>query len=199
MNNQDHTTLRQSLRHQRRLLTAREQDLAARLLHRRVVTEQAFRKARRIAFYFASDGEIDPLSLLFKALDMGKQCYLPVLSKHKPTQVSFAPFWSGQALTANRWGILEPRLPPDQFVSARSLQLVLLPLVGFDEDCNRLGMGKGYYDRTFAFRDRLGLRQPRLIGLAHECQKCTHLPLKPWDVGLDAVISDGAVYHRSKA
>jgi len=194
MNDQDPAALRQALRKQRRFLTPREQDLAAKKLYRHLVTEKAFLKARRIAFYFASDGEIDPLALLFKALDMGKQCYLPVLSKHQPTKVSFAPFLAGQALAPNRWGILEPCQSISGFVSPRSLNLVLLPLVGFDENCNRLGMGKGYYDRTFAFKERLGLCQPRLVGLAHECQKRSRLPVNHWDVGLDAVISDAAVY-----
>ena len=195
MNDQDRAALRRSLRNQRRLLTSRQQDLAARKLYHRVLGERAFLKANRIAFYFANDGEIDPLRLLFKALAMGKQCYLPVLSKHRPTQVSFAPFLAGQRLTPNRWGIPEPCLSPGHFVSPRSLNLILLPLLGFDENCNRLGMGKGYYDRTLAFRGRLGLHQPHLIGLAHECQKQSCLPVNHWDVGLDAVITDGAVYR----
>lgn len=198
MNTRNRATLRQTLRNQRRLLSAREQNLAAKNLYHRVVTDKTFRKAGRIAFYFASDGEIDPLALLFKALAMGKQCYLPVLSKHKPSQVSFAPFRAGQALTPNRWGILEPDQSPDHFISPRSLNLVLLPLVGFDVCGNRLGMGKGYYDRTFAFKERLGRRQPQLIGLAHDCQKLANLPVNSWDVALDAVISDSAIYRPDK-
>jgi 5-formyltetrahydrofolate cyclo-ligase len=71
---------------------------------------------------------------------------------------------------------------------------VLVPLVGFDEHCNRLGMGKGFYDRTFGYKTRTGYNKPKLIGLAHECQKIPSVPTDSWDVRLDGVISDRGVY-----
>jgi 5-formyltetrahydrofolate cyclo-ligase len=72
---------------------------------------------------------------------------------------------------------------------------LLLPLVGFDETGNRLGMGGGYYDRTLSYlRQRKHWRRPRLVGIAHECQKVDALAPSPWDVPLDMIVTEERVY-----
>ncbi|KKO08765.1 hypothetical protein LCGC14_0038840 [marine sediment metagenome] len=103
----------------------------------------------------------------------------------------------GDRLSYNRWGIPEPRPGLRHIVSPRRLDLVLMPLVGFDDAGNRIGMGKGYYDRTFAFRRRQCSR-PTLIGLAHECQQVAEgLTPAVWDVALDALVT-ARRYHTVK-
>ncbi|MCB1669697.1 MAG: 5-formyltetrahydrofolate cyclo-ligase [Gammaproteobacteria bacterium] len=195
----DRARLRRQLRHERRSLTAAEQRDRSEQVYRRVVSQAFFHRARRLAFYFANDGEVDPLAILLRAWQMSKHCYLPVLSTHRPDKVCFAPFRPGDKLVPNRWGILEPALPVRRLVAAYSLDLVLVPLVGFDAACNRLGMGKGFYDRTFAYRQRLGFQRPRLIGLAYEQQKVDRLPVSDWDVPLEAVVTETTLYRRSNS
>lgn len=186
--------LRMELRQRRRQLSALQQHHAAQQVYHRLIHHLWFLRARRIAFYLPNEGELDPLPLLAAALNMGKQCFLPVLSRHRRQHVSFAPFQEGDPLVANHWGILEPRVAVDAFIPAQTLDLVLMPLVGFDDRGARLGMGKGFYDRTFAFRRRRGSSRPRLVGLAHECQRVDRLTVAPWDVSLDAVVSDHRWY-----
>jgi len=200
MTDSERISLRKTLRHRRRSLSAAaRQDKAARV-YQQIVTRRFFNRSRRLAFYFASDGELDPLAILLRALQMGKQCYLPVLSAHRPDKVSFAPFRTGDALVPNRWGILEPSHLSRRLVAPYSLDLAFIPLVGFDADCNRMGMGKGFYDRTFAYQQRLGFQRPRLVGLAYENQRVERLPVNDWDVPLDAVITEAAIYqHRGCA
>jgi 5-formyltetrahydrofolate cyclo-ligase len=78
---------------------------------------------------------------------------------------------------------------------ARELDLILLPLVAFDESGQRLGMGGGFFDRSLAFLAwRQHWRKPHLIGLAYDFQKVAALPREPWDVPLDAVVTDQNVY-----
>ena len=190
-------SLRKTLRQQRQSLSAAERLDMASQVYQRIATGRLFNRSRRLAFYFASDGELDPLAILLRALEMGKQCYLPVLSAHRPDKVSFAPFRAGDALIPNRWGILEPRHSSRRLVAPYSLDLVFVPLVGFDADCNRMGMGKGFYDRTFAYRQRLGFQRPRLVGLAYENQRVERLPVNDWDVPLDAIVTESAIYRRS--
>ncbi len=193
------TRLRKQLRLQRRSLPVAEQrDKAIQVFHQ-VVTQAFFHRASRIAFYVANDGEVDPLAILLRAWQMGKHCYLPVLSAHRPDRVCFAAFRQEDELVPNRWGILEPGLPLRRLVAAYSLDLVLVPLVGFDEMCNRMGMGKGFYDRTFAYRQRLGFRRPRLVGLAYELQKTDSIPVRLWDVPLDAVVTESTTYWRDNS
>ncbi len=197
MTDSERISLRKKLRQQRRSLSAMQRQEKAHLVCQQIVTSSFFRRSRRVALYLACDHELDPLALLSQALEMGKRVYLPVLSAHRPGKVSFAPFRAGDGLLPNRWGILEPDQLISRLAQPLSLDLVFVPLVGFDADCNRMGMGKGYYDRTFAYRQRLGFQRPRLVGLAYENQKVDRIPVSDWDVPLDAVITESGIYQRS--
>ena len=195
MTPQERTALRKSLRHTRRQLSIREQDEAAALLYNSIAGQRFFHSAKRIAFYLPNDGEIDPGFLLAAALARGQHCYLPLIHPHKKHQLLFVRYRNGDVLRRNRWGIYEPILRNSSRVSARVLDLVFVPLVGFDVACHRLGMGKGFYDRAFSFRSRTGTRRPMLIGIAHECQKVEELGRKDWDIRMDKIVSDRQIYR----
>lgn len=195
MTPQERTALRKSLRHTRRQLSIREQDEAAARLYNNIAGQRFFHSAKRIAFYLPSDGEIDPGFLLAAALARGQHCYLPLIHPHKKHQLLFVRYRNGDKLRSNRWGIYEPILRNSSRLSARVLDLVFVPLVGFDAACNRLGMGKAFYDRTFSFRLRTGKRRPMLIGLAHECQRVEELESRDWDIRMDKIVSDRQTYQ----
>ncbi len=179
--------LRQRLRRARRQLSFSEQRHAALGLTRQLRHTGLWQGARHIAFYQAVDGELVTLPALRLAWQQGKACYLPVLHPIKDDHMVFVRIWPGSRLAYNRWGIPEPKAALKHSVSPRRLDLVLLPLVGFDEAGNRIGMGKGFYDRTFAFR-RGKCRRPALTGLGHECQKVAEgIAPSAWDVPLDAL------------
>lgn len=185
------SALRQRLRRARRRLSASQQRNAARGLVRQLSNAPAWRCARRIAFYQAIDGEIDPGLALRYAWQQGKTCYLPVLHPLKNNHMVFVRVTPGSRLICNRWGIAEPKPDRKHIVSPRRLQLVLMPLVGFDEAGNRIGMGKGFYDRAFAFR-RSTFGWPVLVGLGHECQNvAAGITPSAWDVSLDALATPG--------
>ncbi len=182
------------MRQRRRALSSSQQRAAARRLYRALVTSSLFRFSRRITFTMAFDGEIDTSLLLATAWRQGKECYLPAPGPGRTPRLRFRRWRKGEVLQKNFNGIAEPRrgrcCPPC------GLSLVLLPLVAFDANCNRLGMGKGYYDRTFAFRRHSVRGRPALLGLAHECQQVERLEVEAWDLPLDGVVSDRAWYYR---
>lgn len=187
--------LRKQIRALRRALPAAERQQAARQLARRAAGLPIFADSRRIAGYLAVDGELDPGPLLSRARELGKQIYLPVLTDDPRTPLLFAPYRPDTALRPNRFGIPEPQVSAEQLLPSRSLDLVLTPLVVFDAWGNRLGMGGGYYDRTFAFRhpgDRPS--GPFLLGLAYELQKVAQLAPQPWDIPLDGIVTERAFY-----
>lgn len=186
--------LRRELRTARRQIGRAERRVAAATLSRRLTTLPAFGRAARIAAYWPTDGEIDPLPALTRAHAAGKACYLPVLCPLRDGHLHFAPWQPGAVLVRNRYGIPEPDCPRRQWLAPRMLDLVLLPLVGFDAGGHRLGMGGGYYDRSFAFALRHGWRRPRLVGVAFASQRVDHLPQRSWDVPLDAVVTPQAAY-----
>ncbi|MGR3965181.1 5-formyltetrahydrofolate cyclo-ligase [Pseudomonas sp. 910_23] len=183
--------LRRMLRKARRALTPSEQRQAALGLYRQLAQHPLFRRAKHISLYLPTDGEIDPRLLLRAAQRRGKATYLPVLSAWPRTKMVFQRVRPGDTLSPNRFGILEPRVNVHQQRKVWALDLVLLPLVGFDSEGGRLGMGGGFYDRSLAYlARRKSWRKPTLLGLAHECQQVDRLAQASWDVPLAGTVTD---------
>lgn len=183
--------LRRMLRKARRALTPSEQCQAALGLYRQLAQHPLFRRAKHISLYLPTDGEIDPRLLLRAAQRRGKATYLPVLSAWPRTKMVFQRVRPGDKLSPNRFGILEPRVNVHQQRKVWALDLVLLPLVGFDSEGGRLGMGGGFYDRSLAYLARRKCwRKPTLLGLAHECQQVDRLAQASWDVPLAGTVTD---------
>lgn len=188
--------LRRMLRKARRALTASQQRQAARGLYKQLAQQPLFRRARHISLYLPTDGEIDPRLLLRAAQRRGKATYLPVLSAWPRTKMVFQRIRPGEKLKPNRFRILEPRHNLARQRKVWALDLVLLPLVGFDDVGGRLGMGGGFYDRSLAYLARRhDWRKPTLLGLAHECQKVQRLAQASWDVPLQGTVTDKAWYY----
>lgn len=183
---------RRELRQRRRRLSKAQQALASRKLCRRIAQLPTFWRSQHIGLYLANDGEIDPSPLLRLAQRRGKHCYLPVVSGSWPRQhMRLQRLRPGQRWKKNRFGISEPVPDPRRQVKAWQLDLLLLPLVGFDRQGNRLGMGGGFYDRYLAYRQRrTHWRRPQLIGLAHQCQQVEALPVASWDIPLNGIVTD---------
>lgn len=178
------------LRDQRRRLPPSRQRRASDALARRLEGRLFFARARHIAFYLPNDGEIDPSPLMLQALSRGKTAYLPVLDPRHPGRLTFMPWRPGVSLRANRYGIPEPAYRPGHRPRLWMLDIVFMPLVGFDRLGNRLGMGGGFYDRTFADRAGYPRSRPLLVGLAHDFQQVDRLAADPWDIPLHAVATD---------
>lgn len=188
---------RRQLRAARRALDLHTQRRHAAQVAARLGAERRFRRARRIAFYWPSDGEVDVRPLMRRAWRAGKRCYLPVIRPFgRERRLWFLPWRPDRPLVRNRFGILEPQVRGERLRLAWQLDLLLVPLVAFDAACHRLGMGGGYYDRSLAFRHRRKRwRGPRLIGIAHECQRLERIEPRPWDVALDAVCTERCFYR----
>jgi 5-formyltetrahydrofolate cyclo-ligase len=189
------TQLRRQLREQRRALNRQAQRQAAQGLYQQLAQHPRFRRAQHIALYLPNDGEIDPRPLLRAAQKRGKTTYLPVLSPWPRSKMVFQRVRPHERLTQNRFGIPEPRRNCKQQRKVWALDLVLLPLVGFDCHGGRLGMGGGFYDRSLAYlKMRKNWHKPTLWGLAHECQQVDRLAMASWDVPLQATLTNKAWY-----
>ncbi|WP_417582380.1 5-formyltetrahydrofolate cyclo-ligase [Nitrincola sp.] len=190
--------LRQQIRRQRRALSATEQKRHANQLCRRLKHQLWFRCARNIALYLPNDGEISPEPLIRLCWQLGKAVYLPVLHPIHHNRLWFLPYKPGSPMRLNSYGISEPKLLRTPKTPAWALDLIFLPLVAFDTRGRRLGMGGGYYDRTFSFKlQSKGIRGPKLIGLAHELQKVDCLATESWDVPLAGIATEAGIYRFS--
>lgn len=188
------------MRQRRRALTPRERQQAGQALARVLGRSRLFQRSQRVALFFAADGEIDTAPLIQLAWRRNKQVYLPVLRPFGPNRLWFRRYRPDSALITNRFGIAEPPRARGSDLAPRHLDLVLTPLVAFDRHGHRLGMGGGYYDRTFSFlHQRRQWQQPRLIGLAYAFQEVDALPAEPWDVPLWGVATETDLHRFSNA
>ncbi len=186
-------SIRSKLRAARRALPSEQRADAAMAIARHLVAHIGQVRSPRIAAFCASDGEADPGPFMALARDMGATLYLPVLNTVIGPGMRFVQTEAGQALMPNRFGIPEPQ--SGKTVHPAFLSLVLVPLVGFDSDGNRLGMGAGYYDRCFSFlHHRIQWRRPRLVGVAYDFQQLEHIDAQPWDVPLDGVVTESGLF-----
>jgi 5-formyltetrahydrofolate cyclo-ligase len=189
--NSNRRELRRLLRARRRSLSPAAQARASAGLLRQLQKQPWFNRAQRIALYWPSDGEIDPRPVAATAWRLNKRCYLPVLHPWLKRHLWFTPFARNTRFAPNRFGIPEPVGPARAPLNNRHLDVVLLPLVGFDRAGGRLGMGGGFYDTTFAAKRRgKGFKRPRLVGVAHSCQEVDALALASWDVPLDGIATE---------
>lgn len=180
--------LRKTLRQRRSCLSSSQQSAAAQALIDSVIRLPGWANAKHIAIYLATDGEIDTGPLETVARSQGKHVFLPIITEDD--SLEFARWETDVKLTNNRYRIPEPPSTARRCPLSH-LNIVFLPLVGWDLCGGRLGMGGGFYDRTLA--NTVG---PLRVGLAHECQRVEKIPQENWDVVLDHIATDAALYRR---
>ena len=182
-------SLRAELRARRKALHASERIAAANGVAGSLEQLADFLVDQRVAGYWAIDGEL-PLHIVVSNLARRDQQYcLPRITG--PRQLSFVPWKSGADLESNRYGIPEPVCTKDDLLEPAELDIVLLPLLGFDRRGGRIGYGGGYYDASFAFlRERHEATRPLLVGVAYSAQEIEVIEQAPWDVRLDYVATE---------
>jgi 5-formyltetrahydrofolate cyclo-ligase len=192
----DKISLRKTLRTRRNQLTLDEQRLAADKMTAVTIASKLIHKFERVACYLANDGEIDTWPLIETLWSLNKQVYLPVVSHLPWTPLWFAPFTPGSDMKYNKFGIPEPLTHARKRVTASQLDLVLMPVVAFDNSGNRLGMGQGYYDRSLkSLRHRKYWRRPVLAGVAHDFQCLDSISHEPWDIPLRYALTDNRFFR----
>ncbi|MBF8291614.1 MAG: hypothetical protein HW417_1232 [Steroidobacteraceae bacterium] len=180
--------LRRCLRAARRAVGASDRVAAAAAVDATLRSMGLPRPRSRISAYLASDGELDPAIIVRRALALGCEVHMPVITSLRRRRMRFEPWPPG------------PRHPAAEGASARWFDLVLTPLVGFDDEGNRIGRGAGFYDRYFAFlRHRNAWHRPQMLGLAFELQRVDRLPAEPRDVPLWGIVTERGVHGRAAA
>ncbi len=183
--------LRKQLKQQRASLSPARQRALSQQAALRLARSRPFRAARHIGLYLPVRGEADPTTLYHHYAHPLQHFYLPVLALSKQQGLVFVAWTEQTRFRKNRFNIPEPVMTASNTRSPTTLDLVITPLLGFDATGTRLGMGGGFYDRSFAFKRRLPKRtSPRLVGFAYAFQQASQLERQSWDVPLDAVCTD---------
>jgi 5-formyltetrahydrofolate cyclo-ligase len=161
-----------------------DRDARSRQICERLAALDLYRRARALHCYLAMRTEVSTLPLIAQALGDGLRVAVPITVRGQ-AELSHSWLRSLGDLERGTFGIPQPRtLEP---CDPAECDLLIVPLLGFDRRCHRLGYGKGHYDRLLA-----SLRAPR-VGVAFAAQELPHIPVDPWDVALDAVVTEDEV------
>ena len=177
--------LRQQIRKTRANLTALQQQQAEDSITQQALALIEERNAQHIALYVSFDGEISTDKLIKTLWAQDKHVYLPVLHPFNPNHLLFLRYLPDTPMLKNKFGIWEPKLNVQNVLPLDELDILFTPLVAFDKQGNRLGMGGGFYDRTLQNWQNSSFIP---VGLAHQCQQVEQLPTEAWDVPLHRIL-----------
>ena len=182
---------RRRLRALRRSMPRAERAAAERAIAARLRRLGCARPGLRVAAYLAMPGEASLADFLATASATGTRLWVPRIASRRRRTLEFVELAPGASLRRGAYGIAEPA-GCGRPVRIGNLDVVLVPLVAFDRAGHRLGMGAGYYDRALAARRDRGraYRRPKLVGIAYACQEVDSIEPRPWDVALDAVVTE---------
>lgn len=187
-------SLRHLYRQRRKDLTPDQQQQAAEHLLLKCQQQLEFTQANKVAVYLANDGEISLKPIIDFCWQHNKQVYLPILHPFSEGHLLFVHYHSQSVMHTNRFGIPQPKVTCSSICPLSELDIIFPPLVAFDKQGNRLGMGGGYYDRSLApiLRDKL---ETNVFGVAHNCQWVEEgLTGEPWDIPLQKIITPDYVF-----
>ncbi len=184
--------LRTTIRQCRNALSIDEQKKAGLALTESLSRHTKIQQASRIAIYLTNDGELSTSSFIDWCWQNKKLVYLPVVHPFSTGNLLFLLYQPKTELINNAYGILEPKLDVTKVCPLEQLDIICTPLVAFDDSGARLGMGGGFYDRSLAHWQQTKLYP---IGLAHDCQLVTKVPVETWDIPLPEIITPSKRYR----
>lgn len=183
---------RTTVLHRRSEIQSDDRALWDRIIFERAHKLRPFQLARRVHIYRSFGTEVESIHFFEYAWGIGKEVYTSVVREGSTdlvhVRVDRDTQWQRSAL-----GIDEPLAKESDYISSTDGRwneecTVIVPVVGFDSRCHRLGYGRGYYDRF------LGAATAVSIGLAYECQKLTSVHEEEHDVALTSVVTEQRTY-----
>jgi len=183
--------LRKAMREARQTLSIKEQQYASELVLQRLSTYPKIQSAQTVALYLANDGELDLKYFIHWCWQQNKQLYLPVIHPFSKGNLLFIEYNENTPMKRNSYGIFEPKLDKTKVIPILQLEVLLTPLVAFDNLGNRLGMGGGFYDRTLSswYNNLETATKLSPIGIAHNCQKVDSIQNESWDIPIPEIIT----------
>lgn len=190
------SSIRNAIRTQRKNLSSDQVQSISQKISEKIIQLPEFLQSQHIAYYISNENEIDPAEIIHHAKKLNKSFYLPIISEKN--KLNFYLTNTNTQFIKNKFNIDEPIIKNQEPVLPEDLNLILVPLVAFDQHCNRLGRGMGFYDSYLQFTKNVPQnKRPTLIGLAYEFQKVEKLNPESWDVPMDFVVTEKNIYSSS--
>ena len=188
--------LRKLLIAARDAMSAASRDRASQLIVKKIADDPACRAARAVMAYCSFGTELDTRRFLESTLAAGKMLVLPRVDRASKSLKLYRVADLTADLQAGKWGILEPKPDEERRVELGSVDFVLVPGVGFDAQCHRLGYGAGFYDHLFGAAQRAGVQLPQRVAGAFACQIADAIPVSAYDLPVDRVVTESNDYQR---
>jgi len=179
--------IRLNIRHQRNHLSQDFQHHASQQLVQQVALLPELNKAKTIALYLTNDGELNTDALIKWCWQQNKQVVIPKLHPFTKGYLIFQHYHKNSLMQKNRYNIAEPVLNVTQLCLLNNIDIIFTPLVAFDNNGHRLGMGGGFYDRTLSALTHQ--QNTSVIGIAHDCQQVERVPIEPWDIPIPKIVT----------
>ena len=157
------------------------------LIFEKLFSLEEFSQAKNIGVYVSFKKEVETIKIIEKLLKDGKNIYSPVMDIEKE-RFSFAKISSLDSMIENKYGVLEPT--EKELVDVSKIEVFLVPGAVFDLQGNRIGWGKGYYDKFFGENKTNGTK----IGLFFEFQKVEAIDPESFDVKMDFIVTEKQIY-----
>lgn len=183
--------LRKELREMRKSISKGDYETWSANIRDTLIHQPEFKKARTVNCYVSMNSrkEVDTHALIKRMFELGKEVAVPVTNFDDGTLSHFI-IDSFYDLEENKWGVMEPQ--DGEAISVSDFDLVIVPMVGADEEGNRIGYGKGFYDR---FLQRVDCPK---IGLTFEQNIVEELPVEPFDIPMDKIITENRIIQPDK-
>jgi len=188
----DNKSIRQKMRAVRKNLSQTKQQQYSIQIVENIINSALFKRCQNFALFLPNDNEPDLSDLIDYAWTKGKNCYLPVLGRRFETRLNFQLYTPESQMIFNRFGIPEPEdNHATRLAKSWRLDLILMPLVAFDANGHRIGMGGGFYDKTLQYRRyRTVWHKPPLMGIAYAEQQVSKIKAEKWDIPLDFIATN---------
>lgn len=180
----DKKNLRTQIQQQRNTLSIKACTQAALNIKQKIITHPKINNAQKIGAYIACNNELDLGPSLEALIHMGKEIFIPIIHPYHHT-FWFAPWHN--TFKKNKFGIAEPIYTLSDLLAPWDLDIAVVPIIAADLAGHRIGMGKGYYDRSFAFKKFTA--KPILIGCGYDFQIQAELPHEDFDILMDEIIN----------
>ena len=172
--------IRMSIKDLKKNITAEERTRFSEQIRCRIEQLPEFKQAKTILLYHSLPDEADTSSFL-RLWKEDKRLLLPAVKGDNLIIRNYHP----EKLKTGRYGIIESQ--GDRITDLSVIDMIIIPGVAFDKKRNRLGRGKGYYDRL------LSQVETCKIGICYDCQITDFLPVEKHDIPMDYIITESGI------
>ena len=190
----DKKEVRNIMSKRRKSMSEQEVNRKSKTIIEKVMNTEEFKKSKNLMVFLSFDNEVYTFDLIDKAMDMGKKVIVPYTVKDTYEIIPTLLKNIEEDLEVSSYGYLEPKKDKITAVQEEDIDLTIVPGLAFDKNMNRIGFGKGYYDRYLAKTKK----DSKNMAIAYEYQVLEEIPYDDYDVKMDYIITEEEIIDKEQ-